>query len=222
MGSLERSGLSRSRARYDEHAGAIAVVDVGDGRGAADPGQRPTLAVVHQHQHAQELAGDRDRSRLARRAGVVGLTGQYRAAGVSQTAGRRRPRGRAIQPRVRSSADNDQRQRRRPTNGQPLHAPERLDEPDLNVKTQDQRVRPTRRRRPLPRHGRPGLHRPAATRQDVTLQAARASLKTAQCSLGRVARRRIRHARRGRVIVQSPPAGSHRRRGAKVKVVLAS
>ena len=50
-----------------------------------------------------------------------------------------------------------------------------------------------------------------------TLQAARASLKTAQCSLGRVARRRVRHARRGRVIAQSPPAGSHRRRGAKVK-----
>jgi alpha-galactosidase len=53
-----------------------------------------------------------------------------------------------------------------------------------------------------------------------TLQAARASLKTAQCSLGRVTRRRARHARRGRVIVQSPPAGSHRRRGAKVKIVL--
>jgi len=55
-----------------------------------------------------------------------------------------------------------------------------------------------------------------------TLQAARASLKTAQCSLGRVTRRRARHARRGRVIAQSPPAGSHRHRGAKVKVVLAS
>jgi alpha-galactosidase len=55
-----------------------------------------------------------------------------------------------------------------------------------------------------------------------TLQAARASLKTAKCSLGRIARRRIKHARRGRVVVQSPPAGSHRPRGAKVKVVLAS
>ena len=55
-----------------------------------------------------------------------------------------------------------------------------------------------------------------------TLQAARASLKTAQCSLGPVTRRRARHARRGRIIDQTPPAGSHRRRGAKVKVVLAS
>ncbi len=55
-----------------------------------------------------------------------------------------------------------------------------------------------------------------------TLQAARANLKTAQCSLGRVTRRRATHARRGRVIAQTPPAGSHRRRGAKVKVVLAS
>jgi alpha-galactosidase len=55
-----------------------------------------------------------------------------------------------------------------------------------------------------------------------TLQAARASLKTAQCSLGRVTRRRVKHVRRGRVIAQSPPAGSHRRRGAKVKLVLAS
>ena len=55
-----------------------------------------------------------------------------------------------------------------------------------------------------------------------TLQAARASLKTARCRLGRVTRRRARHARRGRVIAQSPPAGSHRRRGAKVKAVLAS
>ena len=55
-----------------------------------------------------------------------------------------------------------------------------------------------------------------------TLEAARASLKTAQCSLGQVTRERVPHARRGRVIAQSPPAGSHRRRGAKVKVVLAS
>jgi alpha-galactosidase len=55
-----------------------------------------------------------------------------------------------------------------------------------------------------------------------TLQAARASLKTARCRLGRVTRRRARNARRGRVIAQSPPAGSHRRRGAKVKAVLAS
>jgi hypothetical protein len=54
-----------------------------------------------------------------------------------------------------------------------------------------------------------------------TLQAARASLKTAHCRLGRVTRRRARHARRGRVIAQSPPAGSQRRRGAKVKAVLA-
>ena len=55
-----------------------------------------------------------------------------------------------------------------------------------------------------------------------TLQAARASLTTARCRLGRVTRRRARHARRGRVIAQSPPAGSHRPRGAKVKAVLAS
>ena len=55
-----------------------------------------------------------------------------------------------------------------------------------------------------------------------TLQATRASLKTAQCTLGRVTRRRATHARRGRVIAQTPPAGSHRRRGAKVKVMLAS
>ena len=55
-----------------------------------------------------------------------------------------------------------------------------------------------------------------------TLQAARASLTTARCRLGRVTRRRARHARHGRVIAQSPPAGSHRRRGAKVKAVLAS
>ena len=55
-----------------------------------------------------------------------------------------------------------------------------------------------------------------------TLQAARASLKAAECSLGRVTRRRARHARRGRVIAQTPPTGSHTRRGAKVKVVLAS
>jgi alpha-galactosidase len=55
-----------------------------------------------------------------------------------------------------------------------------------------------------------------------TLQAARASLNTAQCSLGRVTRRGARHARRGRVIAQTPPAGSHRHRGAKVEVVLAS
>ncbi|MGH2882498.1 MAG: PASTA domain-containing protein, partial [Solirubrobacteraceae bacterium] len=54
-----------------------------------------------------------------------------------------------------------------------------------------------------------------------TVQAARASLKTAQCSLGRITRRRAKHARRGRVIDQNPPAGSHRRRGAKVKIVLA-
>jgi alpha-galactosidase len=54
-----------------------------------------------------------------------------------------------------------------------------------------------------------------------TLQAARASLKTAHCRLGRVTRTRARHARRGRVIAQSPPAGSQRRRGAKVKAVLA-
>ena len=55
-----------------------------------------------------------------------------------------------------------------------------------------------------------------------TLQAARASLTTARCRLGRVTRRRARHARRGREIAQSPPAGSHRPRGAKVKAVLAS
>ena len=55
-----------------------------------------------------------------------------------------------------------------------------------------------------------------------TLRAARVRLKTAECSLGRVARRTARHARRGRVIAQSPPAGSHRRRGAKVTLVLAS
>ena len=56
----------------------------------------------------------------------------------------------------------------------------------------------------------------------TTLSAARANLKTAQCSLGRVTRKRARHARRGRVIAQTPSAGSHRRRGAKVKIVLAS
>lgn len=55
-----------------------------------------------------------------------------------------------------------------------------------------------------------------------TLRTARASLKTAHCRLGRVTRRPARHARRGRVIAQSPQARSHRRRGAKVKVVLAS
>ena len=55
-----------------------------------------------------------------------------------------------------------------------------------------------------------------------TLQVARASLKTARCRLGRVTRRRAGHARRGRVIAQSPPAGSHRRQGAKVNAVLAS
>jgi alpha-galactosidase len=55
-----------------------------------------------------------------------------------------------------------------------------------------------------------------------TLQAARASLKTAQCGLGRIQHRRIRHARRGRVVAQSPPAGSHRRPGSKVKLVIAS
>lgn len=55
-----------------------------------------------------------------------------------------------------------------------------------------------------------------------TLRAARASLKTAQCSLGRLTLRRAAHARRGRVIAQSPRAGSRRRRGAKVNIVLAS
>ena len=55
-----------------------------------------------------------------------------------------------------------------------------------------------------------------------TLKAARANLKTALCSLGRVTRSRAGPARRGRVIAQSPPAGSHRRRGAKITVVLAS
>lgn len=55
-----------------------------------------------------------------------------------------------------------------------------------------------------------------------SLQAARGSLKTARCRLGRVTHRRARHARRGRVIAQSPPAGSHRRLGARVKAVLAS
>ncbi|HEY2656571.1 MAG TPA: PASTA domain-containing protein [Solirubrobacteraceae bacterium] len=55
-----------------------------------------------------------------------------------------------------------------------------------------------------------------------TLRAARASLKTARCSLGRVTRKRIRHARRGRVIAQSPPSGTHRRQGTKVNVVLES
>jgi alpha-galactosidase len=55
-----------------------------------------------------------------------------------------------------------------------------------------------------------------------TLQAARASLKRADCRLGRVARKRVGHVRPGRVIAQSPPAGSHRRLGAKVKAVLAS
>jgi alpha-galactosidase len=55
-----------------------------------------------------------------------------------------------------------------------------------------------------------------------TLRAARASLKTAQCSLGRVARTRIRHGRRGRVIAQSPSSGTHRRQGTKVNVVLES
>jgi alpha-galactosidase len=55
-----------------------------------------------------------------------------------------------------------------------------------------------------------------------TLQAARASLKAADCRLGQVTRRRASHARRGRVIAQSPPAGSQRRLGAKVKLVLAS
>jgi alpha-galactosidase len=55
-----------------------------------------------------------------------------------------------------------------------------------------------------------------------TLRAARASLKTARCRLGRATRKRASHARRGRVIAQSPRAGARRRRGAKVKVVLAS
>ena len=50
-------------------------------------------------------------------------------------------------------------------------------------------------------------------RPRVVLHAASAGLTAAQCSLGRVARRRVRHARRGRVIAQSPPGGSHRRRG---------
>jgi alpha-galactosidase len=55
-----------------------------------------------------------------------------------------------------------------------------------------------------------------------TLSAARASLKSDRCSLGRVTHGHAKHARRGRVIAQSPRAGSHRRRGAKVKVVVAS
>jgi beta-lactam-binding protein with PASTA domain len=55
-----------------------------------------------------------------------------------------------------------------------------------------------------------------------TLKAARASLKTAGCTLGRVTRRHTTHARRGRVIAQTPRAGSHSHEGAKVKVVLAS
>ena len=54
------------------------------------------------------------------------------------------------------------------------------------------------------------------------LRAARASLKTAGCRLGRVTRRRANRARRGRVVAQSIPAGSLRRRDAKVKVVLGS
>jgi alpha-galactosidase len=55
-----------------------------------------------------------------------------------------------------------------------------------------------------------------------TLRAARASLKTAHCSLGRVTHRRARRARHGRVIAQRPTAGSRRSRGAKVTVVIAS
>ena len=218
MGSLERSGLSRSWARDDEHPGAVAVLDVGDGRGAADPRQRPTVAVVDQHQHAHQLAGDRDRSRPPRRAGMAALADQHRTAGVGQTAGRRRPRGRAIQPRVQRRADHDQRQRRRPATGQPLHTPERLDEPNIKGKisayVQPDAVvlyRVT---------ADPGCTVPRLLGK--TLQATRASLKTAQCTLGQVTRSRARHARRGRVIAQTPPAGSRRRRGAKVKVVLAS
>jgi hypothetical protein len=50
---------------------------------------------------------------------------------------------------------------RRPTKCQSLRAPERLDEPNLNVKREDQRVRVTGRRRPLPRHAGLGLLRAA-------------------------------------------------------------
>lgn len=55
-----------------------------------------------------------------------------------------------------------------------------------------------------------------------TLRAARARVKAAHCRLGRVTHRRAGHARRGRVVAQSPPPRSRRPWGARVKVVLAS
>ena len=76
--------------------------------------------------------------------------------------------------------------------GQPLHASERLDEPNLNIKRQDQRVRTIGRGRPLPRHGRPGLHRPAAARQDAPGGARQPEDRPVQHRTGHVQARQAR------------------------------
>jgi hypothetical protein len=53
-----------------------------------------------------------------------------------------------------------------------------------------------------------------------TLRAARTALARARCGLGRVRRVRTRRARVGRVVSQSPRAGTRRPRGTKVNLVV--
>ena len=201
-------------------AGAVAVLDVGDGRGAADPRQRSTLAVVDQHQHAQEPAGDRDRSRLARRPGMAASqTSAGQQVWVKPLAGG----ARAVALFNRGSSAEQIT-----TSASAVGLPRASRYTLLNVWT-NQTSTSKSKISALVQPDAAVLYRvtadPGCTVPRLlgkTLQATHASLKTAQCSLGRVTRRRATHARRGRVIAQTPPAGSHRRRGAKVKVVLAS
>jgi beta-lactam-binding protein with PASTA domain len=54
----------------------------------------------------------------------------------------------------------------------------------------------------------------------LRLGAARARIRKANCSVGRVGRARSRRSLRGRVIAQSPPPGVVRRRGSSVRLVV--
>ena len=56
--------------------------------------------------------------------------------------------------------------------------------------------------------------------RDKTLRAARRALSSRHCTLGRVRHAYSRTIRRGRVVSQSPRAGAHRTRGARVRVVV--
>jgi hypothetical protein len=53
-----------------------------------------------------------------------------------------------------------------------------------------------------------------------TLRAAGRAIRRAHCRIGRIARKRARKGRRGRVLTQSPRAGARRARGTRVKLTL--